>query len=310
MRHGAREEIERRPRCRRRRREWRPRRHSDGTTPARPGRRRASRSRRSTSRASWHTRRKHGHPAREVVHSPSDSKQRRVVVGCQVPLERHLRRAVEELDAPTIVTGSWKRRASDEAASRLRSASRRRRSSTSTPARSPRCTAASSRTYDATEVFDVTAATARAAAASAPRACDQEPGAMDPHRVQVHSRRRRVAIRLRPQRRHVQGVRHLGVAVRGRECADHPSVRCSKLPSVPLSRSGRIAKAESFRGAARRMHKIRRSARGAEGARQGEDRPMEISALDRCRRKPRPDPRRGRSSGSSCGQRINRHGRA
>ena len=45
----------------------------------------------------------------------------------------------------------------------------------------------------------------------------------------------------------------------------------------------------------------RRPARGAEGARQAEDRPVEISALDRggataCRR-----PRPGRSSGSSCG---------
>ena len=48
-------------------------------------------------------------------------------------------------------------------------------------------------------------------------------GLLDPHRRQIYSRRRWPLHLLRPKRRHVQGVRHLGVAVRGRERADHPS---------------------------------------------------------------------------------------
>ena len=56
---------------------------------------------------------------------------------------------------------------------------------------------------------------------------------------------------LRPQRRHVQGVRHLGVAVRGRERADHPSGGTGSGGGA-RSRSGRIAEAEGVRGASDR----------------------------------------------------------
>ena len=107
-------------------------------------------------------------------------------------------------------------------------------------------------------------------------------GRLDPHRRQIHSRRRRPLHLLRPHRRHVQGVRHLGVAVRGRERADHPS-RGAGSRRGARSRPGRTVEAEGVRRAARRRED-RRPARGAEGARQAEDRPVEISALDRGRR--------------------------
>ena len=84
----------------------------------------------------------------------------------------------------------------------------------------------------------------------------QEPsdlrGPLDPHRRQIHPRRRRPLHLLRPQRRHVQGLRHLGVAVRGRERADHPSGGAGGRRRA-RSRSGRIVEAEGLRGAARRQ---------------------------------------------------------
>ena len=111
----------------------------------------------------------------------------------------------------------------------------------------------------------------------------QEPsdvrGPLDPHRRQIYPRRRRPLYVLRPQRRHVQGLRHLGIAVRGRERADHAPIGAGSRRGA-RSRSGRIVEAESLCGAACR-HQDRRIARRAEGARQAEDRPMEISALDR-----------------------------
>ena len=58
-------------------------------------------------------------------------------------------------------------------------------------------------------------------------------GPLDPHRRQIHPRRRGPLHLLRPQRRHVQGLRHLGLAVRGRERADHPSRPCWRPPSCP-----------------------------------------------------------------------------
>ena len=57
----------------------------------------------------------------------------------------------------------------------------------------------------------------------------QEPldlrGRLDPLRRQVHPRRRRLLHLPGPHRRHVQGVRHLGVAVRGGERAGRPRRR-------------------------------------------------------------------------------------
>ena len=55
-------------------------------------------------------------------------------------------------------------------------------------------------------------------------------GRLDPHRRQIHARCRRPLHVLRPRRRHVQGLRHLGLAVRGRERADHASCGRSKPP--------------------------------------------------------------------------------
>ena len=52
-------------------------------------------------------------------------------------------------------------------------------------------------------------------------------GRVDAHRRQIHARWRRLLRLCRAHRRHVQGLRHLGLAVRGRERADHTK-RCSK----------------------------------------------------------------------------------
>src|SRR5882757_11123581 len=72
----------------------------------------------------------------------------------------------------------------------------------------------------------------------------------------------------------------MGLAVRGRERADHaPGGARSRRRAG--SRSGRPAEAKGLCGAARGLQD-RRPARGAEGARQAEDWPVEISALDRC----------------------------
>ncbi len=74
-------------------------------------------------------------------------------------------------------------------------------------------------------------------------------GPLDPHRRQIYPRCRRPLHLLRPQRRHVQGLRHLGLAVRGRERADHPS-RGAGGGGGARSRSGRAVEAEGVRGAA------------------------------------------------------------
>ena len=58
----------------------------------------------------------------------------------------------------------------------------------------------------------------------------------------------------------------------------HPAVLEAAV--VPEADPEGLVEAESLRRAARR-HQNRRPARGAEGARQAEDRPVEISALDR-----------------------------
>ena len=63
----------------------------------------------------------------------------------------------------------------------------------------------------------------------------QEPrhlrGRLDALGRQVHARRGRLLHLPGPHRRHVQGVGHLGVAVRGGERADRPRRRCWKPPS-------------------------------------------------------------------------------
>ena len=56
-------------------------------------------------------------------------------------------------------------------------------------------------------------------------------GRVDPHRRQISAAAGRRVHLLRPHRRHVQGQRHLGVAVRGRGGVDQPSARCSRRRS-------------------------------------------------------------------------------
>ncbi len=56
---------------------------------------------------------------------------------------------------------------------------------------------------------------------------------MDAHRRQVRAPPRRRLHLQRPHRRHVQGERHLGVAVRGRGSAGGASAACSRRPSFP-----------------------------------------------------------------------------
>ncbi|MGY2931783.1 acyl-coenzyme A synthetase/AMP-(fatty) acid ligase [Bradyrhizobium sp. GM6.1] len=56
---------------------------------------------------------------------------------------------------------------------------------------------------------------------------------------------------LRPRRRHVQGLWHLGLALRGRERADHASRRAGSCRRA-RSRSGRSAEAQGLRRAAPR----------------------------------------------------------
>ena len=71
-------------------------------------------------------------------------------------------------------------------------------------------------------------------------------GPLDPHRRQIRPRRRGPLHLLRPLRRHVQGLRHLGLAVRGRERADHPSRRCCEAAVVPEADPEGLLKPKAF----------------------------------------------------------------
>ena len=93
----------------------------------------------------------------------------------------------------------------------------------------------------------------------------------------------RAAALLRPHRRHVQGRRHLGLALRGRAGAGRPSQGAGGRRGAQ-ARRGRPGEAEGLRGAQSRR-RAGGSRRRAEGARQGAHRQMEISALDRVRRR-------------------------
>ena len=75
------------------------------------------------------------------------------------------------------------------------------------------------------------------------------PGPLDLHRRQIHARCRRPLHVLRPCRRHVQGLRHLGLAVRGRERADRaPGGAASRRRAG--SRFRRVVETEGLRGVA------------------------------------------------------------
>ena len=116
------------------------------------------------------------------------------------------------------------------------------------------------------------------------------PRRVDPHRRHLHPRRRRLLPLLRPHRRHAEGQRHLGLAVRGRGGA-------GLAPRGAGGGGGRRAgsrRADQAQG-------LRRAAGGgaaagcrdgegtAEDAREGADRRVEIPALDRVRRRPAED---------------------
>ena len=131
----------------------------------------------------------------------------------------------------------------------------------------------------------------------------QEPrhlrGRLDALGRQVHARRRRLLHLPGPHRRHVQGVGHLGVAVRGGERADRPRRRAGGRRRAQGGHR-RPAQAQGLHRAEAGQVRRQRPAGRPEGAREGQGRPVEVSALDRVRRRPCPRPPPARSSASSC----------
>ena len=85
---------------------------------------------------------------------------------------------------------------------------------------------------------------------------------------------------LRTHRRHVQGQRHVGVAVRGGGRARLARGRARGRRHRPHGRR-RSREAEGLRGAQGRLHRRPRPAGDPEGARQGSGRGVEVSSLDR-----------------------------
>ena len=107
-------------------------------------------------------------------------------------------------------------------------------------------------------------------------------GPLDPDRRQVLPGRGRLLLVLRPRRRHAQGRRHLGLAGRGGEHPDGPSRH-------PGDRGGgarghrRADQAEGLRGAEGRARGLGGPRGRAQGLREGQDRALQVSALDRVR---------------------------
>ena len=91
----------------------------------------------------------------------------------------------------------------------------------------------------------------------------------------------RLLSHLRAHRRHVQGERPVGLAVRGRVRADHASAR-ARMRDRAEGGFRRAAQAEGVHRAQGRRSEAGRG--GIAGAREGAGRPVEISALDRVRR--------------------------
>ena len=113
---------------------------------------------------------------------------------------------------------------------------------------------------------------------------------MAAHRRQICSARGWRLYLLRPHRRHVQGERHLGLAVRSRGGADHPSAGAGSRGRAGRRRQ-RPDQAEGLcraQGLSRRRGRPR-ALRRVEGACEAFDRLVEISALDRIRRQPAED---------------------
>ena len=103
--------------------------------------------------------------------------------------------------------------------------------------------------------------------------------ALDQHRRQVHARRRRLLRLLWPQRRHVQGLRHLGIAIRGRGALiTHAAVLEAAV--VPKQDPDGLLKPKAYI-VLKPDTQGRHGLPSTEGARQAAGRHVEISALDR-----------------------------
>ena len=112
---------------------------------------------------------------------------------------------------------------------------------------------------------------------------------------------------LRAHRRHVQGFRHVGVALRRRGGACLARSRAGSRRHRQ-GRRRRADQAEGLHRAAQRLQGRRRPARDAQAPRQGQSRPVEIPALDRsarCSFRARPP---ARSSASSCARKTRARG--
>ncbi len=120
----------------------------------------------------------------------------------------------------------------------------------------------------------------------------QEPldlrGRLDPLRRQVHPRRRRLLHLPGPHRRHVQGVRHLGVTVRGGERAGRPRRRAGGRGGAEGGQR-RAPQADGLHRPEARQDRRQRPRGSSQGAGQGQGRPMEVSTLDQAGRQPAQD---------------------
>ena len=112
--------------------------------------------------------------------------------------------------------------------------------------------------------------------------------ALDPQRRQVHRRRRWPLCLLRAHRRHAQGRRRVRVAIRGRGGAGNAQRR-ARSGGGRLCGRERADQAEGLCGAQAGARTGTRAGRGAAGPCQGAARAVQISALDRIRRRPAED---------------------
>ena len=108
---------------------------------------------------------------------------------------------------------------------------------------------------------------------------------MGAYRRQIPPRCRRLLLLLRPHRRHVQGLWHVGVAVRRRGGADVARSRAGGRRHRQRGRR-RPDQAEGLHRAQERLCRRREPVGKAEAARQGDGGRVEISALDRRVRQP------------------------
>ena len=113
-------------------------------------------------------------------------------------------------------------------------------------------------------------------------------GRLDALGRQVHARCGGLLRLPGPHRRHVQGVGHLGVPVRGGERAHRPRRGAGGGRGAQGGRR-RPPQAQGLHRAQARQVRRQRPGRRAQGARQGQGRPLEIPPLGRVRRRPAED---------------------